>query len=208
MNFLKQNWKALVALVLLMGAAAVFFLVYRPAQQEFESKQAELNTMITVLQNTIAENLRYVDIQEDLPPANEALEASRLALYEKFPTELREEDQIMYVVYLEDTFGTEIYFSFGEVGQLVPLSDGSSLNGLTLTVNYQTNYKGFKEMINYLASDSRITSIQNATMQYDDASDTAIGSLTLLCYVLDSELVDYQVSDITTPGTGKTNIFD
>lgn len=207
MSTLKNNWKALVALLLLIAAACVFLFGYRPAKSEFESKEKELNNMITALQSTIAENLRYVDIQDKLPPANEQIEASRLALYQKFPTELKEEDQIMYVVYLEDTFGTEIQFQFGTVEPLLPLSDGSTLCGLTLTVNYQTNYEGFKEMINYLASDSRITSIQVATMEYDEASDTAVGYLTLLCYIMDSELLEYVSPDVETPSTGKPNIF-
>jgi len=149
-----------------------------------------------------------VDIQEQLPPANEEIAASRLDLYKKFPTELKEEDQIMYVVYLEETFGTEIQFSFSEAVPMLSLSDGSTLMALPLVVNYNTDYEGFKEMIDYLASDSRITSIQNATMQYDDANDIAVGSLTLICYIMDSELLQYQSPDVTTPSTGKPNIFD
>lgn len=207
MKSLIRNWKAILALILLIAAFCVLFFVYRPEKQAYESKSAQLNTMITALQNTIAENLRYVDIQESLPPATEDLTASRLALYQKFPTELKEEDQIMYVVYLEDTFGTEIQFAFGAVEPLLPLSDGSTLCGLSLTVNYQTNYEGFKEMINYLASDDRITSIQFATMQYDEPNDVAVGTLTLLCYVIDSELLEYMQPDVTTPSTGKPNIF-
>ena len=181
MKTLKQNWKAVVALFLVIAAVCVYFMGYRPAAKEFAAKEKELSTMITALQSTIAENLRYVDVQDKLPDASEQLEKSRLELYKKFPTELKEEDQIMYVVYLEDTFGTEIQFSFGTVEPLLPLSDGSTLCGLTLTVNYQTNYEGFKEMINYLASDERITSIQFATMEYDEPNDVAIGTLTLLC---------------------------
>jgi len=208
MNALKRNWKAIIAFLLLAAAVGVFFLVYRPAKEQYESKTKELNNMIAALQGTIAENLRYVDIQNKLPPEHEKLSASRLELYKKFPTELKEEDQIMYVVYLEETFGTEIQFSFSEAVPMVPLSDGSTLMGLPLVVNYNTNYEGFKEMIDYLASDSRITSIQNATMQYDEANDIAVGSLTLICYIMDSELLEYQSPDVTEPSTGKPNIFD
>ena len=207
MKTLKQNWKAIVAFFLVVAAVCVYFLGYRPAKQEFESKEKELNIMITALQNTIAENLRYVDVQDKLEGANEELKNSRLELYQKFPTELKEEDQIMYVVYLEDTFRTEIQFSFGTVQPLLPLSDGSTLCGLTLTVNYRTNYKGFKNMVNYLASDERITSIQTATMEYDDEKDQAVGTLTLLCYVMDSDLLEYTQPDVTIPSTGKSNIF-
>jgi hypothetical protein len=208
MKFLKQNWKALIALLLLIATGVVYFKVYTPAKEAYERKVSELNMMITALQTTIAENLRYVEIQDELPPANEAIENSRLELYKKFPTELKEEDQLMYVLYLEEVFGTEIYFNFGAVTPVAALSDGSMLNILSLTVNYKTTYDGFKEMIDYLASDSRITSVQTASMEYDAASDTAIGALTLSCYIMDSELLQYQAPDVTTPAVGKENIYD
>lgn len=208
MKFLKQNWKALIALLLLVATAAVYFKVYVPEKEAYERKVVELNTMITALQTTIAENLRYVEIQDELPPANEAIEMSRLELYKKFPSVLKEEDQIMYVLYLEEIFGTEIYFNFGDIVPMATLSDGSVLGNLTLTVNYNTSYDGFKEMIDYLASDSRITSVQTASMQYDAASDTAIGSLTLSCYTLTSAEVPYQAPDVDKPAVGKDNIYD
>lgn len=208
MKSLIRNWKAVLAFILLIAAFCVLFFIYRPEKQAYESKSAQLNTMITALQTTIAENLRYADIQEALLPAGEELKASRLELYQKFPTELKEEDQIMYVVYLEEKFGTEIQFSFNKTPiPICTLSDGSTLMGLSLTVNYMTNYEGFKEMIDYLASDSRITSIQNATMEYDEVNDLAVGTLTLLCYVMDSELLEYTSPDVETPDVGKENIF-
>ena len=207
MKALLKNWKAIIALLLVAAAVFVHFKVYRPAKQEFESKQTELNMMIVALQNTISENLRYVQIQDKLTPAMEDIQVSRLDLYKKFPTELKEEDQIMYVVYLEKTFGTQIQFSFGQVAPIRTFSDGSTLNGLTLVVNYETTYAGFKDMIEYLASDDRITSIQNATMEYDAENDVAIGTLSLLCYLMDSDLLEYQSPEVTTPAVGKPNIF-
>lgn len=208
MKALIRNWKAILAFLLLAAAVFVFLFIYRPEKKEFESKSQQLNTMITALQTTIAENLRYADIQDDLPPAGEAIDASRLELYQKFPTELKEEDQIMYVVYLEEKFGTEIQFSFNRNPEPIrTFSDGSTLMGVTLTVNYNTNYEGFKEMIDYLASDSRITSILSATMNYDEENDVAVGYLTLLCYVMDSELLEYTSPEVTVPDVGKENIF-
>ena len=46
MKTLKQNWKAIVALILVIAAVCVYFLSYRPAVEEFERKEKELNTMI------------------------------------------------------------------------------------------------------------------------------------------------------------------
>jgi len=208
MKTLIRNWKVILALLLLVASAGVFFLIYRPEKQAYEAKSQQLTTMITTLQTTIAENLRYADKQEQLPAATDALAASRLELYKKFPTELKEEDQIMYVVYLEETFGTEIQFSFSTPEPIRTFSDGSTLMGLTLTVNYTTDYEGFKEMIDYLASDSRITSIQTASLDYDEANDVASGTLSLLCYIMDSELLEYTSPEVATPEVGKENIFD
>ena len=207
MNALKNNWKALVALILTIAAIAVYFLCYRPGKAEFETRTTELNTSIAALQSTAAENLRYAAVQDKLPAAMEELQNSRLELYEHFPAELKEEDQIMYVVYLEERFGTHIDFSFAAPEPIVSLRDGSVLCGVALTVNYQTSYEGFKEMISYLSADSRIASIQHASMEYDPAADTATGTLTLVCYTVDSPLLEYTAPEIPTPSIGKSNLF-
>lgn len=208
MKTLAKNWKVILALLMVMAAMPVFFLGYLREKKAFEAEQSQLNSKISGLQATIAENLRYSDIQEQIPDAEASVEESRLKLYQKFPTELREEDQIMYVLYLEELFETEISFGFGTAAPVQLLRDGAVLEGLTLTVNYETTYQGFKEMIDYLATDSRITSIQYATVDYDSENDTATGSLTLLCYIMDSDLLpEYQEPDVTKPQTGKPNIL-
>ena len=153
-------------------------------------------------------NKEYEDVQDELEDASAQLMASRLELYQKFPVEMKEEDQIMYVLYLEKIFGTEIFFSFGQAQPMTVLKDGAKVMGLTLTVNYQTSYDGFKDMIDYLATDSRVTSVQFAQIQYDAASDTAVGTVTLLLYLIDSDLLDYVSPEVNEPDTGKDNIFN
>lgn len=207
MKKVAKYWKVVLALLLIMAALPIFFLGYLREEKTFEAEQAQVKAQISSLQTTIAENLRYADVQEQIPEAEVAVEESRLALYEKFPTELREEDQIMYVLYLEELFETEISFSFGTVAPVQMLRDGAVLEGLTLTVNYETTYEGFKEMVDYLATDSRITSIQYATVDYDSENDAATGTLTLLCYIMDSDLLEYEEPDVTEPQTGKKNIL-
>lgn len=207
MKVIAKGWKVLLAVLLIMAALPVFFLGYLREKKDFEAEQSQMKAQIISLQASIAENMRYADVQEQIPKATAALEDSRLALYEKFPTELREEDQIMYVLYLEELFETEISFSFGTVAPVRMLSDGAILEGLTLTVNYETTYQGFKEMVDYLATDSRITSIQYATVDYDSENDTATGTLTLLCYIMDSDLLEYEEPDVNKPQTGKPNIL-
>lgn len=209
MSALIKYWRVVLAVLLVMAAIPVFFIGYLSGQKNFNAESSSLNMEIRTLQTTIAENTRYADVQDEIVDAAADIEASRLTLYQHFPVTLLEEDQIMYVLYLESLFGTEINFSFGSMAPIQMLSDGAALGGLTLTVNYETTYQGFKDMIEYLSTDSRITSIQYCTLNYDDASDTATGTLTLLLYVMNSDLLDgYQPPVITEPDTGKPNLFD
>ena len=174
----------------------------------YESEASQLNTIITSLESTIARNMRYAAVQDQLEEATAAVDASRLELYEHFPVELKEEDQIMYILYLEQLFGTEIQFSFSSPQAIAALRDGSTLMGLTLDVNYETTYQGFKDMVNYLATDSRVTSVRYASIQYDAANDVAAGRITLMLYLIDSDLLEYLPPEITEPDTGKDNIYE
>ena len=204
---LKKYWKAIVAVVLLIAFALVLSN-YFSERQAHQAEVDKLQSNNQMLQNKVDANMKYEGVQDQLEDASAQLKASRLELYQKFPVEMKEEDQIMYVLYLEKIFGTEIFFSFGQAQPMTVLKDGAKVMGLTLTVNYQTSYDGFKDMIDYLATDSRVTSVQFAQIQYDAATDTAVGTVTLLLYLIDSDLLDYVSPEVNEPDTGKDNIFN
>lgn len=208
MKFLSKSWKVILAVLLLLIAIAVIFLKYVPEKQNYENQKSNLENSISMLQLQIAGNMKYEKYQEYIPDATAEIEESRKALYERFPVKMLEEDQIMYVIYLEQLFGTEISFKLSNPYIIQVFTDGATLQGLELTVNYETTYEGFKDMIDYLASDSRITSIKDARIQYDPEQDLAIGDLTLICYILDSENKQYVKPDVTAPEVGKDSIFD
>jgi len=207
MNALKKVWKLLAALVLLVAAALIVVLEYLPAKMAYETRMASIENSIRILNETISENKRYAAIQDSLGSAEAQLTESRQGLYQLFPAELREEDQIMYILYLEEQFGTEIHFSFATAQPITKLYDGAILAGVTLTVNYETTYQGFKDMVNYLATDSRITSVQYATVDYDAELDQATGTVTLLVYVMETDLLEYLPPEIEAPDVGKENLF-
>lgn len=208
MRVLGKYWKLLLALILLCLAAYMYFGVYQTERVVYEVATQQMNTYITALQANIEKNSRYADVQDKLEEATAAVDASRLALYQHFPREMKEEDQIMYVLYLETLFGTEIHFSFSQAQPIMTLRDGSTLMGLVLTVNYETTYQGFQDMVAYLSADSRITSVYAASIEYDAKKDVAQGELTLVLYLIDSELLEYLPPDVAEPETGKDNVFD
>lgn len=208
MKVFAKYWKALLAVILLAAAVFLYFTNYKTEKTAYETQTEQLETIITALENNIQENMKYAGIQDELDDAKQEIEASRLDLYKKFPVEMREEDQIMYVLYLETIFQTEISFSFSEPVDLTPLSDGSMLQGLLITVNYETTYQGFQDMVNYLATDSRVASVYEATIEYDADKDLATGYVTLVLYLVDTDDLEYTPPDVAVPETGKENIFD
>lgn len=224
MKALARNWKAVLAFLLVLAALAVYFMGYKPKKEAYEQEKSQLNMQITALQNTIQENERYKDVKDLLPAELEKLDASRDGLYEAFPQEMKEEDQILYLLYLEEVFGGEfaelgftqsLYetlgqntFQFGEVQPIQMLSDGAALQALDITLTYNASYDGFKKMVNYLATDSRVTSIRFATFNYDPVGQTLSGQLALRLYLLDATDREYTRPEIANPGTGKTNMFN
>ena len=214
MKLLAKYWKVLIAIALLVTSVMVILEIYIPSKDAYEAETAQIQTMISVLQNKIAEDMKYKDVQEQITQAKIDLKESRLDLYQHFPVELKEEDQIEYTLYLETLFGTEIFFDFGQVFPLTVdengndlLKDGSTLRAVLLTVNYHTNYDGFQEMVDFIARDDRIVSVYEATIKYYKKQDIAKGTLTLLLYVMDSEDLKYYTPNIAIPETGKDNLY-
>ena len=205
---MKTYWKLFLGLLLIVFSVLVIWKGYMPAKAEYESKTDQLNLSISSLRANVESNRKYLGVQEDIPAAEAEMEEIRAKLYGKFPKEMKEEDQIMYILYLEDLFGTEIQFSFGTLSDIGALSDGSVLQALNLTFNYECSYSEFLDMINYLATDEKVTSVNYATIEYDAENDIAIGTVTITRYLLKSELTEYTKPDVYTPETGKENIFD
>ena len=231
MKVIGRNWKAVLSVLLLLVAVLVYVLGYRPRSEAYVMERDQLETQITALQTTIVENEKYKDVQDQLEPAEAAIEESRAALYENFPADMKEEDQILYLLYLEKTLGTgskelgytqelhdiflqrfgkdgDIEFSFGEITPMQVLSDGALLEGLNLTVYYHASYQDFKNMIHALATDERITSIQYATFNYDSEKKLLDGQMTLTLYLMPSAQNTYEEPGVAPPATGKTDIFN
>ena len=230
MSALAKYWKIVLALLLAVAALLVVLMVYLPGKTSYETRKTALNSDITTLQNSLAEALKYpADMEEDIQAATKEVENSRLELYQHFPSQMKEEDQLIYLLGLEDAFGTDdsgelgysqdlhqifldkfgvdITYSFGTDTPLLTLSDGAILSGQSITVYFSGPYDRVKEMIRYLGTEEvPLTSIQYASLYWSD--DAVTGTFTLLNYLLDSDLLEYHIPVVDMPDTGKSNIFD
>lgn len=206
MKVISKYWKVILALVMLLAAVLVFVLQYLPAKTAYELEQASLQNQISTMRMQVGQNTKYASVQDQLESATKAITDSRRELYDKFPVEMKEEDQIMYMLYLEEKFGKEVTFEFAEEETIVALSDGAELQGVTVMFDYETTYAGFKKMIQELATDSRITSVRFATMDYDTEADLLRGKMVVTNYVMSDDRT-YEGPEVDTPAIGKDNPY-
>ena len=205
MKRLAKYWMVLLALILAAAAVVVYIKGYQADAEAYQLEYDSLTQQISILQAQIASNVPYADIQDQIDGALEEIDASREKLFEPFPADILEEDQILYVLYLQEIFGSDIDFAFSDVVPLSPLNSGEELGGLSLTVNYETTYQEFKNLVDYLATDSRVTSVRYCTMTYDKATDTLSGSMTIVLYTVNAR--EYERPEIDHEDPGKDNIF-
>lgn len=230
MKTLAKYWKIVLAFLLAAVALVVILVGYLPGKTEYETRKATLNQNINMLQVSLTEAMKYPDdLSEEVEAATAELEASRKELYEHFPAQIKEEDQLVYLLGLEDQFasgdsgelgysldlhqifldkfGVDISYTFGTATPIMALSDGAILGGQSITVYFSGAYENVKEMIRYLGEEEvQLTSVQYATMYWKD--DEVTGTFTLLNYLLDSDLLEYHAPVVNMPDTGKTNIFE
>lgn len=242
MTWFGKYWKVLLAILLVIVAvlAVVFILVPQDKVMETEFNMAGMMTeaLQTRLDAQLAENVQLAAIKDELPGAREEvaksgedvaaameqLEQDRATLYSDFPGGLKEEDQILYVMDLEDQLdmelmfgrtydslshseGRDINFAFGVVHPLIQLTDGSILCSVNVDIDFDMSYPEFKQMLRYLAQDERITSINYTKIDYDTANNRVVGYATLLYYYLESEANLYVEPDMNLQ-TGKDNLFE
>ena len=108
MKTLGKYWKVIIALLLVLVAVWIYFNKYQTEKAAYEAASMQMQSINDVLEEEIAKNLKYKDVQDQLDAAKQEIDESYIELYKHFPREMKEEDQIMYALYLETVFGTEI----------------------------------------------------------------------------------------------------
>lgn len=206
MSRLRNYWMSLLELMLLLAAGVILFTGYLPAREQYETEKADLATRSAALRGQLTEDQQYAALQAELEPAAKAIEVSRQALYANFPVEMKEEDQILYMLHLEEKLGEEVIFRFARAEDLITLSDGAVLQGMTFTFDYETTYESYRNMLKAIAEDECIASVRYASLGYDVEKDTLTGQMTITVYLLQDGRA-YVPPVVTVPPIGKENPY-
>ncbi len=207
--------KWIVALLLIIaGVAAIAFVYtkqYAPMIEENEKLEKQIDLYeknISILANHKLNEDKYLTETEKLKKEVEEILA-------KFPVELRLEDELLYVDYLEEELGYSINnLNVGADYSIYSMANSRALCSQYITIPYTTTYSGFKNLISFFNGDDDKTddtypaSIVNISVSYNADSDTMSGTLILRRYYVTGQgsYVPPQIPSNMFP-VGDNNIF-
>lgn len=207
MKTIKSHLPLILAVLVLIATLYVYFMVYLPGAEAYQMSMVNLSNQVGMIQQNIVKDAQFADVQNAIPKELDNISKSRRQLYARFPKEMREEDQILYMIELEELLGSDILISFVEPETIRLLGDGSALMGMTFTVDYETSYDEFKDIVSKIASDEKISSVRYASMTYDEESGKVSGSITITRYLINDTEREYHEPQLPQQDKGKSNIF-
>lgn len=232
MSWIGRYWKVILAVILLIAAVVILVRMYFPERAAYEVQLGVAEVMKTALESSIdaqlEENRELEAIKDDIDPAMKEVEKAskqlaeeRDVLYGNFPGDLLEEDQILYVMDLEDILNMEVMFgreynnhvytgqdnvfTFNDKMGLARLTDYAVVSYVPIKIDFDMPYDDFKGMLLFLGNDDRITSINYAKIDYDRSNGHVVGYATLMYYALDA--VPYEAPVIEGQESGKNDLF-
>ena len=136
--------------------------------------------------------------------AAEQLKKEVAQMLSAFPAEIRIEDELLYVEYLEEKLEYDIgSLSIGADYSIYTMANGSTLCTQYVTVPYKTNYSGFKSLVNFFNGENKTgeqypASIVQISVAHNESDGSISGSMVLRRYYIvggDAEYVPPKIPD-------------
>lgn len=198
-------------LLIILGAVAFFAIVYFFVFQPQIEKASQLQVENQQLKARIAELNQRAEQQVFYQEETEAMKKEIVSYEKKFPSDVKEEDGIALALNLEDQYGIDISnLSFGErelITEDVFKTENVDLYRVMNSYEYQTDYKGLKQMIRYLQSEKENSSIDSLAVTFDSGSGFLSGTVNLNLFYLTGTERSYEEPDIPGVGLGVSDPF-
>ena len=208
------------SLILILVGILIFVAAYVGIYRRYEDKATELENEITAMEPQLQELKSYFEnlstyqtgIQDD---------STKISNYmARYPSDVREEDQVMYAVNLEKMVGLtvnsvvfndpEIVSQFPEVSES---GNGSytminySLQKASMTLDCSMTYQQLKKLMDEVNLTSSCTRVSDVSVSYDSATGLLTGTVTVDKYSITGQEDNYTESPIPSMSMGTNNIF-
>jgi hypothetical protein len=204
--------KWIIALLLVAAGIITLCYVYTSQYKSTIEENEKLEKEIKLLEATIT-NLDNAKLNEDKYKSDaEVIKSEVEQMLSAFPVEIKIEDQLLYVEYLEEQLKYDISsLSIGADYSIYTMSNGNTLCTQYVTIPYETTYEGLKELVNFFNTENKTgeqypASIVQIGISYNEGKITGTMVLRRYYVVGQGEYVPPKIPDgMFDIGTG--NIF-
>lgn len=217
---MKISYRDLSLIVILLGIAVFlvcYLAVYTPTTEENNALNGEINSLRPTLE-------RLKDIEAKIPSYNQSMDESRemiAAVKAGFPTDVREEDYIMYAVALEEEIGIDtegMSFTVPELVLAIEAITGpdgevefEATNTFKSTANINNffNYDQMKDLVRYVYDDTKSvkTTLDTVSVNYNAETGELYGFIILGKYFMSAYSDPYIETYVPPMDVGVPNPF-
>ena len=215
---MKASKKEVYLLVALLGigiAVCAWQFGFKKINAQTEVLRAETE----VLQLEIA---KYTAVKNNIELYTVGIETATndiANVLHKFPATVMEEDMIMLGRSLEklmdDTYvsnitfsgASNVYVATSRPVEATTVPTSYSLYNNNVLISFETSYKGFKEIMDYINENKNRMSVSNFTLSYDENTGLISGSTAVNMYSVAGTDKEYTKQNLSGVGIGTDNIF-
>lgn len=215
---MKASKKEVYLLVALLGigiAVCAWQFGFKRINAQTETLRAETE----VLQMEIA---KYTAVKNNIEIYTLGIENATndiANVLHKFPATVMEEDMIMLGRSLEklmdDTYvsgvsfnnASNVYVATSRPVEATTVPISYSLYNNNVLISFETSYKGFKEIVDYINENKNRMSVSNFTLSYDEKTGLVSGTTAVNMYSVAGTDKEYTKQNLSGVGIGTDNIF-
>ena len=209
-----------VKYIINMLSLLIFIVSYQYIYRDYVKKTENTYAQIGLLKQKIINIEERIAAKDETIIKTEEITADNLKVIERYPANIFKVDNLLFVDQMEkalkmelrliDSTNAAIFYDTGlPAKSSTDEKTSGNITGLEakLTLNYETDYKGLKRMIDYILKYPQHTTIESLTVNRDDTIGSLTGSIVLRRYALAGTGKEYikPVVDGIKLGTG--NIF-
>ena len=166
----------------------------------FSELEKQIQSYEKSLQNLSNHKLNEEKYVSDTQKAKKEVEE----ILANFPAEIKLEDNLLYVGYLEDNLGFSIStLNVGANYSVYSMKNSTTLCAQYITVPYRTTYSGFKKLVNFFNGENKTgeqypASIVQISVAHNESDGSISGSMVLRRYYIvggDAEYVPPKIPD-------------
>lgn len=216
MTLSKRDAKLLLILLGIAIMLAGYFAVYNPYISRTETVEAET----AALQPQLTELQGYY---QNLDSYNAETEDAKETIAEemsKYPTDVRQEDLVMYTVGMEESIHMSVtsitvsdpavMLQFGappEDGDAAAAPRSLTAFRRSAVITCNLSYQNLKDMIDYINGTSQRTALDSVTVTYDAESGKLTGGATFDKYFITGDGDAYSATNVPNTSLGKSDLF-